>query len=95
MSEAAERPDQDVPPFRYTAALAGEIEQRWQDYWEDHGTFRAPNPVGELADPEHPRAGAPKLYVHGHVPVPVRRRACTSVTRWATSAPTSTPGTSG
>ena len=29
----------------------------------------------------------------GHVPVPVGRRACTSATRWATSAPTSTPAT--
>ncbi|MEV4617090.1 leucine--tRNA ligase [Asanoa sp. NPDC049573] len=70
MSEAAERPDQDVPPFRYTAALAGDIEQRWQDYWEARGTFRAPNPVGELADPEHPRAGAPKIYVHDMFPYP-------------------------
>ncbi|GIF48589.1 leucyl-tRNA synthetase [Asanoa ferruginea] len=70
MSEAAERPEHDVPPFRYTAALAGDIEQRWQDYWEARGTFRAPNPVGELADPEHPRAGAPKIYVHDMFPYP-------------------------
>ncbi|GIF76890.1 leucine--tRNA ligase [Asanoa siamensis] len=70
MSEAAERPDQDVPPFRYTAALAGDVERKWQDYWEARGTFRAPNPVGELADPEHPRAGAPKMYVHDMFPYP-------------------------
>ncbi|MEV0718568.1 leucine--tRNA ligase [Asanoa sp. NPDC050611] len=70
MSEAAERPDQDVPPFRYTAALAGDVERKWQDYWEARGTFRAPNPVGELADPEHPRAGAPKIYVHDMFPYP-------------------------
>ncbi|MFF9640505.1 leucine--tRNA ligase [Kitasatospora aureofaciens] len=38
-------------PFRYSAALAAEIESRWQDIWEKEGTFHAPNPTGELADP--------------------------------------------
>ncbi|MDN5770516.1 MAG: leucine--tRNA ligase, partial [Microlunatus sp.] len=38
-------------PYRYTAALAAEIEAVWQGYWEDHGTFEAPNPVGDLAAP--------------------------------------------
>ncbi|MGK4583339.1 leucine--tRNA ligase [Kitasatospora sp. HPMI-4] len=38
-------------PFRYSAALAAEIESRWQDVWEKEGTFNAPNPVGPLADP--------------------------------------------
>ena len=37
------------PPFRYTARLAGQIEQGWQDRWEEWGTFHAPNPVGDLA----------------------------------------------
>jgi len=37
------------PPFRYTARLAGEIEQAWQDRWEERGTFHAPNPAGDLA----------------------------------------------
>jgi len=60
----------DIPPFRYTASLAGEIETRWQDYWEEHRTFRAPNPVGTLADPDHPRAGAEKLYVMDMFPYP-------------------------
>ncbi len=36
-------------PHRYTAALADEIEQRWQDRWESDGTFWAANPVGDLA----------------------------------------------
>jgi leucyl-tRNA synthetase len=62
--------DTETPPFRYTAALAGEIEQRWQDFWDANGTFHAPNPVGELADPEHPRAGAPKLHVQDMFPYP-------------------------
>jgi leucyl-tRNA synthetase len=60
----------ETPPFRYTAALAGEIELRWQDFWAANGTFHAPNPVGELADPDHPRAGAPKLHVQDMFPYP-------------------------
>lgn len=35
--------------MRYTAGLANEIEQKWQRYWVDNGTFNAPNPVGDLA----------------------------------------------
>ncbi|GIH19044.1 leucine--tRNA ligase [Rugosimonospora africana] len=60
----------EIPPFRYTAELANRIEAQWQDYWEEHGTFQAPNPVGPLADPDHPRAGAPKLYVADMFPYP-------------------------
>jgi len=60
----------DIPRFRYTATLAGEIETSWQDYWEENGTFRAPNPVGALADPDHPRSGAEKLYVMDMFPYP-------------------------
>jgi leucyl-tRNA synthetase len=62
--------ESEIPPFRYTAAMAGEIEPRWQAYWADHGTFFAPNPTGELADPGHPRAGAPKLHVQDMFPYP-------------------------
>ncbi|GIJ68639.1 leucine--tRNA ligase [Virgisporangium ochraceum] len=61
---------EDIPPFRYTAAMAGEIEERWQDYWDENGTFNAPNPSGALSDPDHPRAGAPKLYVMDMFPYP-------------------------
>ncbi|MET8232441.1 leucine--tRNA ligase [Micromonospora sp. NPDC005298] len=69
MSEAA-APAGDIPPFRYTAALADEIENRWQDIWAREGTFHAPNPTGPLADPSHPRAGAEKLYVLDMFPYP-------------------------
>ena len=40
---------QDVP-FRYTADLAREIELRWQDEWQERGTFFAANPKGALTD---------------------------------------------
>ena len=42
MSDAAEA----VPAYRYTAELANSIEPSWQQHWEKHGTFHAPNPVG-------------------------------------------------
>ena len=45
------------PAFRYSAGLANEIEQKWQKYWIDNGTFNAPNPVGPLA----PTSGADSL----------------------------------
>ncbi|MEH1011543.1 leucine--tRNA ligase [Micromonospora sp. CPCC 206060] len=69
MTEAV-APATDTPPFRYTAALAGEIETRWQQIWQERGTFHAPNPTGPLADPDHPRAGAEKLYVLDMFPYP-------------------------
>lgn len=70
-SERGGRPEApDTPPYRYTAAVAGEIETRWQDYWEANGTFYAPNPVGPLADPDHPRARAPKQMVMDMFPYP-------------------------
>jgi len=62
--------ESETPRFRYTAVLAGEIEPRWQDYWAANGTFYAPNPAGPLADPDHPRAGAPKLHVQDMFPYP-------------------------
>jgi leucyl-tRNA synthetase len=59
----------DVPPFRYTAALAADIESRWQDRWDAEGTFEAPNPAGPLAEPEEV-GGRPKLYVLDMFPYP-------------------------
>src|SRR4029079_11770894 len=66
----------DIPPFRYTAAMANEIEARWQGFWESAGTFHAPKPTGPLADPEPPRspsgggAAADKLFVLDMFPYP-------------------------
>ena len=36
--------------FRYDAALAGQIELKWQQAWADQGTHRVPNPAGSLSD---------------------------------------------
>ncbi|GAA4254016.1 leucine--tRNA ligase [Dactylosporangium darangshiense] len=70
MSEAVTDGAVDIPPYRYTAAMAADIEACWQDYWSENGTFHAPNPTGPLSDPGHPRAGAPKLYVMDMFPYP-------------------------
>ncbi|MCL2728524.1 MAG: leucine--tRNA ligase, partial [Actinomycetia bacterium] len=56
-------------PHRYTAELAAEIEGRWQDYWDAHGTFAAPNPSGEL-DGEPELAARPKKYIMDMFPYP-------------------------
>ncbi|HEV2089247.1 MAG TPA: class I tRNA ligase family protein, partial [Cryptosporangiaceae bacterium] len=61
----------DIPAHRYTAALAGEIETRWQDRWEAEGTFHAPNPTGPLAAADgRNNAGRPKLFVLDMFPYP-------------------------
>jgi leucyl-tRNA synthetase len=60
----------DAPRFRYTAALAQDIELRWQDYWDVNGTFEAPNPAGPLADPEGVAARGEKLFVLDMFPYP-------------------------
>jgi leucyl-tRNA synthetase len=63
-------PAADAPPHRYTAALAQEIELRWQDWWERHGTFETPNPAGPLADPEALATRGEKLFVLDMFPYP-------------------------
>ncbi len=60
----------DVPPYRYGARLAGEIEARWQDRWDAEGTFHTPNPVGPLAQGFDDVRGAPKLFVMDMFPYP-------------------------
>ncbi len=59
----------DLPPFRYNAALAADIELRWQDRWDAEGTFEAPNPAGPLAEAERV-ADRPKLFVLDMFPYP-------------------------
>ncbi len=63
-AEAATETFRAEPPFKYGAALAADIESRWQDAWEKEGTFNAPNPVGPLADPA---AGAVAAKPHSFI----------------------------
>jgi leucyl-tRNA synthetase len=62
-------PGTDVPKHRYSAALAGEIEGRWQDRWEKEATFQAPNPAGPLGEPAKV-GGRPKLFILDMFPYP-------------------------
>jgi leucyl-tRNA synthetase len=59
-----------VPAYRYSAALASEIERRWQGWWDEHKTFATPNPIGPLSDPSGPNANGEKLFVHDMFPYP-------------------------
>ncbi|MFN2562753.1 MAG: leucine--tRNA ligase [Jatrophihabitans sp.] len=60
----------DVPPFRYTAAMAQGIETGWQQRWADEGTYNAPNPSGPL-DEEFARVAIrPHAYVMDMFPYP-------------------------
>ena len=68
MSAQTESPD--TPEFRYTAALAQDIEMRWQDWWDSDGTFETPNPAGPLGDPELAAERGDKLYVLDMFPYP-------------------------
>ncbi len=60
----------DVPPHRYSAALAQDIELRWQDWWDDHHTFETPNTAGPLADADLAAARGEKLFVLDMFPYP-------------------------
>ncbi|MFH8724303.1 leucine--tRNA ligase [Streptomyces termitum] len=56
-------------PHRYTAAMAADIEARWQDVWDAEGTYEAPNPSGDLAgDPEV--VARPKKFIMDMFPYP-------------------------
>jgi len=60
---AAAAAAQEMPPFRYDARLAGEIELRWQQRWAADGTFSAANPAGPLAAGFERMAGRRKFYL--------------------------------
>jgi leucyl-tRNA synthetase len=67
---AAPDVDSDTPRYRYTAELAGRIEQTWQDNWERMGTFHVPNPVGSLAPADGSAVPEDKLFVQDMFPYP-------------------------
>ncbi|MFT4774673.1 MAG: leucyl-tRNA synthetase, partial [Ilumatobacter sp.] len=53
----------DTPEYRYTSALAQDIEVGWQDFWAENGTFHTPNPVGALANPDRTEPLGEKVFV--------------------------------
>ena len=57
------------PAHRYSAAMAADIEHRWQERWAAEHTFEAPNPAGPLADPDRV-GGRPKLFILDMFPYP-------------------------
>src|SRR3954470_24966685 len=63
-------PSNDVPPHRYTPALAQRIELAWEDRWEAEGTFHTPNPTGRLAAGFEEVADRPKFFVMDMFPYP-------------------------
>ena len=62
--------DTDVPRYRYTADLAGRIEQTWQRNWQEWGTFNVPNPVGSLAPADGSGVPDDKVFVQDMFPYP-------------------------
>ncbi|MDQ0842741.1 leucine--tRNA ligase [Streptomyces sp. V1I6] len=65
MNSAAET----AAPHRYTAAMAADIEARWQDFWDAEGTYQVPNPSGDLAG-DAAQVARPKKFVMDMFPYP-------------------------
>ncbi|MXW94004.1 MAG: leucine--tRNA ligase [Acidimicrobiaceae bacterium] len=64
----ATAPEAGIPPHRYDAALAAEIESRWQAVWDASGVYQAPDPAGA---PSSGRGSPdPKLFVMDMFPYP-------------------------
>ena len=61
-------PGAETPPHRYDAALAAEIEARWQDHWDASGVYETPNPSEELSSGRGP--AGPKRFVMDMFPYP-------------------------
>lgn len=62
---AAAAASNDAPAHRYTAALANEIEARWQDHWDANKTYQTPNPGEPGFD-----GSKPKQYILDMFPYP-------------------------
>ncbi|MFG2709206.1 leucine--tRNA ligase [Streptomyces goshikiensis] len=69
MSETNTPAPEAAEAHRYTAAMAADIEARWQDVWDARGTYEAPNPTGDLAgDPAV--VARPKKFIMDMFPYP-------------------------
>ncbi|KFI66587.1 leucine--tRNA ligase [Bifidobacterium magnum] len=59
------------PSFRYNAAMAQQIEEKWQRTWDDQGTFWAANVSGDLTDGKGRHAdGRPSYFAMDMFPYP-------------------------
>ncbi len=73
--------EDSAPPFRYTAALANEIEARWQDRWEARAPSRRPTRAARWRRPTAPRC--PRTSCTCWTCSRTRpARDCTSAIRW-------------
>lgn len=70
MTESPIEADSDAPRYRYTAELAGRIEQTWQNNWAKWGTFNVANPVGSLAPTDGSAVPEDKIFVQDMFPYP-------------------------
>jgi leucyl-tRNA synthetase len=59
-----------LPPHRYTATLANAIEEKWLARWEELRVFYAPNPAGDLHEPNAELSERPKYYALDMFPYP-------------------------
>ena len=59
----------ESPKYRYDAVFANAIELKWQERWEQEGTYFAPNPSGELED-DSGRIESPKVFIMDMFPYP-------------------------
>ena len=60
-----------APAHRYTGAYAQTLEARWQDRWDELGTFDTPNPAGPLARPgSEAMVAKPKRFILDMFPYP-------------------------
>ena len=63
--------DSTAPAYRYNAALAQDIEGKWQKIWDDKGTFWAANVNGDLKDGKGRNAdGRPAYFAMDMFPYP-------------------------
>jgi len=60
----------EIPPQRYTAALANEIEHKWQDRWDEQHVFSTPNRSGLLSEDPRRISDRPHMFVLDMFPYP-------------------------
>ncbi|MCI1650494.1 MAG: class I tRNA ligase family protein, partial [Bifidobacterium tibiigranuli] len=61
----------DEPAYRYNAQLAQNIEEKWQQIWDERGTFWAANASGDLKDAQGRNAeGRPSYFAMDMFPYP-------------------------